>query len=618
MCGIAVSVDLRGAGRAVPWALDHMQHRGPDGSGVVRAPNGNVALEHRRLAIIDPENREADQPFSDPSGRWTIVYNGEVFNYKEIRTGLERDGVAFRTDSDTEVILLGFIHEGEGILERLRGMFAFVIWDRETGECFAARDQVGVKPFYYFVSDEVFVACSEVRPLLLYPGFRPTLDPDGVVEFLAFGNSLGEGTVVEGVRKLAPGHCLRIRDGRLSIREYWDYLPPEEDSRPGAAPLSELSDLVDDAVAASLVSDVPLGLMLSGGIDSSAIAAIAARHVDPSELTAYSVAFGQPDDEANAAARLARDLGIRHREIRVSKDEVGEQFATWLENLDYPSANPTWVASWFIARAAHEDGIKVLISGDGADELFGGYNRWMKYLSFHDRFWARTPRSARQLGGRVARRWATGLSGDIARRAAGGGGLFVPSRPFHDDVLQRCLGETGRAAARAAPPESSIEALRRQFDERLPNGDYLAWMSYVTLRTKVVEDFLGRLDKMGMRHSMEGRVPLLDSRLARWAVPVPQSLKVPKLRQKSLLRDAVEPLLPDYVMNRPKQGFCPPVISWAEELLLGNGGPVKGPLVESGLVRPDAASGLMSAHADATFAPWTLGVLEEWTNRYVT
>src|SRR4051794_34509200 len=175
MCGIAVNADLRGRGRAVPWALGLLQHRGPDGSGTRESPDRNVVLEHTRLAIIDPENPEADQPFSDPSGRWTIVYNGEVFNFREIRADLERRGVRFETESDTEAVLLGFIHEGERILDRLRGMFAFVVWDRYTGDLFAARDQIGVKPFYYSIRDGIFAACSEVRPLLAYPGPTPEL-----------------------------------------------------------------------------------------------------------------------------------------------------------------------------------------------------------------------------------------------------------------------------------------------------------------------------------------------------------------------------------------------------------------------------------------------------------
>ena len=617
MCGIAASVDLRSRGRARTWALNLMRHRGPDGEGVARDPSGNVALEHCRLAIIDPDNPAADQPFTDPTGRWTIVYNGEVFNFRELRAALERRGVAFRTESDTEVVLLGFIEEGERILDRLRGMFAFVVWDRETGEVFAARDQIGVKPLYYLVAGGVFVACSEVRPLLAYPGFEPELDPSGVVDFLAFGHNLDDRTVVNGMRKLPPGHWLRIRQGRVTVEEWWDAVAPEEATPNVDASPAELLDLLDEAVAAALVSDVPLGLMLSGGIDSSAIAALAVRHVRGSELTAYSVAFGRPDDEAAAAARLARDLGIEHRTVLISEEEIRAGFDDWLANLDYPSADPTWIASSYIARAAHEDGIKVLLTGDGGDELFGGYNRWMKYLRFHDAVWRRAPRPALRLAGRAARPWARGLAGDIARRAATDGELFVPSRPWHDDLLARCLGPVGRAAFEAAPPARIPRLVRQRFDERLPDADYLSWMGYVTLRTHLVEDYLHRLDKMGMRESVEGRVPLLDPKIARWALRVPQRLMVPGHRQKALLRAAVTPVLPDYVLGRPKQGFCPPTAAWTEQLLFERGLLDGGPLLESGLLAP-GASAVLRARAKgsrAAFALWTAASLSDWSMR---
>lgn len=617
MCGIAVTLDLRGSGRASPWALASMRHRGPDGEGVAEDLSRNIVLESCRLAIIDPDNPEADQPFTDPTGRWTIVYNGEIFNFRELRREFERAGVEFRTNSDTEVLLVGFVHEGARILERLRGMFAFVVWDRETGEVFAARDQIGVKPLYYFVNNGVFAACSEIRPLLAHPSFRPALDPVGVVEFLAFGNTIGDLTPVEGVRALLPGHYLRIRAGRVHIIEYWDVLPPEPDEVSGSHVPSELLERLDDAVDASLVSDVPVGLMLSGGIDSSAIAALAVRHVRPSELMAYSVEFGLPDDEAEAAGRLARDLGVSHRVIRVTDEEVRQDFDAWLADLDLPTGNPTWIATSFIARAARDDGIKVLLSGDGGDELFGGYNRWMKYLRFHDRFWARVPPRGRRLLGRVSKRATGGLAGDIARRASGGGELFVPSRPCHDDDLERCLGPVGLTALAARHPESRVQDLRRSFDERLPAGDYLAWMSYAAFKTSLVGDFLTRLDRMGMRHSIEGRVPLLDPTLVRWSFGIPQRVKVPRWRQKALLRTAVEPVLPRYVVTRPKLGFCAPVAGWSEALLLGRPVPADNPLFESGLIRRDAFEFLSLQSSGNGFASWTLALLAEWTARNV-
>ncbi len=615
MCGIAVTVDLGGYGQAEPWALGRLRHRGPDGEGVAHDTAGNVALEHCRLAIIDPDNPAAAQPFEDEAGRWVIVYNGEVFNYREIRRDLQRRGVTFRTDSDTEVVLLGYAHEGEAILQRLRGMFAFVVWDRQENEIFVARDQVGVKPLYYYADDRLFACCSEIRPLLSHPAIRTRLDPEGVVEFLAFGHNLGTRTLVDGIRVLPPGNSLRIHGGRVIVREYWDVLPNEPAPSSPQEAEEELAALVEDSVALSLVSDVPLGLMLSGGIDSSLVAALAVRHTQASELTAYSVAFGRPDDEVVGAARLATDLGIGHRVVPVTQREVTDDFEDWLDELDYPSGNPTWIASSFVARAARADGIKVLLGGDGGDELFGGYSRWMKYLRFHDSVWRRAPARLRSLAGAAFEDRIDGLWGDIARRAASNGELYVPSRPFHDDALRVSLGPAGLASLAVSHPESGIRDLRRRFDERYSGRDYLAWMSYAALKTSLVEDFLARLDKMGMRHSVEGRVPLLDPVLARWSFSVPQATKVPSFRQKALLRSVADRFLPRYVLERPKQGFCAPIGAWCAEILAGRQIAAESPLVESGIVKSDALETLRRRGAGAGFASWTLALLNEWTER---
>lgn len=612
MCGIAVSLDLLGAGRVRPWAMPGLRHRGPDGEGCLIHAESGIVMEHCRLAVIDPENREADQPFSDPSGRWTIVYNGELFNYRELRAGLERRGVTFRTASDTEVVLQSLIVRGAAEIDRFRGMFSFVLWNATTGELLAARDHVGVKPLYYTVSDGVFVAASELRTVIAHPAVTPRLDPARVVEYLSFGAVSGDGTLLQGVKKLPAGHLLRIESGRVEVEEYWDALPtdPVTDD-----PEGELSSRLDRAVVSSLVSDVPVSLMLSGGLDSSAIAMLAARHVPPSALTAYSVSFGLPTDEADAAARLAGDLGIRHREIRLTKDVLREDFDAWLRNLDVPTANPTWVAVSAIARAVHEDGNKVLLSGDGGDELFGGYNRWMKYLRFYDRVWAPVPKHVRRAAGAVAQPFVRGLAGDIARRARDGGQLFVGSRPFHDDDLRRYLGPVGLEAARVEPPETPVVRLRQRFEERFPKGDQLAWMSYLALKTDLVEDYLVRLDTMGMGESVEGRVPLLDVDLVRLAFALPQRTKVGSgYEQKALFRRTVSGFLPAYISERPKQGFCPPVADWAIGLLRSSL-MVDSRLVDEQLVVPGAIDALAGrGSVKSAFSLWTLGTLAAWVD----
>ena len=612
VCGIAMSYDAGRQGRAESWARPLMRHRGPDGEGSLELRDPDLTLEHCRLAIIDPDNREADQPMSDPSGRWTITYNGEIFNYRELRAELEGRGATFRTHSDTEVVLQGYIMDRDDALSRMRGMFAFVIVDRESGEIIAARDQVGVKPLYWSMADGLLVVASELRTLLGHPHLAPKLDRAGVIEYLAFGHTSGERTLVEGVSKLPPGHALRVRDGAAEVFEYWDPLPPDRGPLNGDLE-GELREQLSEAVAASLVADVPISMMLSGGLDSSTIAVLAARHGRPADMTAYSVSFGLPDDESSAAARLAGDLGIRHREILLTEEVVAEGFDNWLAGLDVPCANPTWVAVSHIARAVREDGGKVLLSGDGGDELLGGYSRWMTYLRFYERAWRRAPASMRRLAGRTAKPFARGLAGDIARRARDGGELFVGSRPFHDDALQACLGPAGRETLAGAPPEAPVAELRRRFDERVPEGsDYLAWMSYLALKNHLVEDYLVRLDTMAMAHSVEGRVPLLDPMLVRWAFRVPQSRKVPGFEQKALMRSSVASLLPDYILDRPKQGFCAPVGDWALALL-GNRQMTGSVLVEEKLVAPDAFDRLRQAGTvNASFASWTLGTLASW------
>jgi asparagine synthase (glutamine-hydrolysing) len=609
VCGIAAAVDR--SGRAEAWALPLMRHRGPDAERILRIPERGLVLEHARLSIIDPENRDADQPFSDRSGRWTIVYNGELFNFRELRTRLERQGTVFSTSSDTEVVLTSLVRDGDRVLEQFRGMFAFLVSDAETGELLGARDQLGVKPLYYAQTNGTFVAASELRTVLAHPSVKTELDPAAVVEYLAFGYVAGDRTLVKGVKKLPPGHALRLRDGKLHVWEYWDVLP----ATASVAPEEELRAQLDAAVAAALVSDVPVSLMLSGGLDSSTIAALAARHANPADLTAYSVSFGLPDDESAPAARLAADLGLRHREISLTQEIVSDLFEDWLDRLDVPTANPTWIAVSAIARAVHQDGIKVLLSGDGGDELFGGYNRWMVYLRFHDLVWKRTPKVLRRLGGGAARPVLRGLGGDIARRAAEGGELFVGSRPFHDDDLSRSLGPVAREAAREHSPEHTVIALRERFEERSPSADYLAWMSYVSLKTHLVEDYLARLDTMGMQESVEGRVPLLDPFLARFALGLSQEQRVDGYRQKALFRRAVSPLLPDYILTRPKQGFCPPVAQWATSLMIERLGSAD-VLVDRGLLAPRAVETLQrDGSQGASFALWGLGTLAVWCER---
>ena len=350
-------------------------------------------------------------------------------------------------------------------------MFAFVIWDSQTNHVFAARDQVGVKPLYYHFEDGLLVIGSELRTIMEHPAVDKRLDEAGVLEYLAFGHaSLGR-TIVENVHTLPPGHSLTLEGGHLRVTEYWDALPAAMPAPDPGAVESALLKLLDESVAASLVSDVPLALMLSGGFDSSTVARLAVDHVPASDLLAYSVAFGRHDDEAEAAGRFARELGIQHRTLSFDKAGLAARFETWAETMDVPCSNPTWLAVTEIAAAAREDGIKVLIGGDGGDELFGGYSRWMKYLRFHDRLWSNVPPGVRaKLGGALQGR-TKGLARDIAGRARlRVGELFIGSRPFHEDQLARsrrsALGRVPRALLAGRFDPRSAQGVRCQGPRR--------------------------------------------------------------------------------------------------------------------------------------------------------
>lgn len=609
MCGIACCIDFDGRGRAGPWATNLMTHRGPDARGI-HVEGGRISLEHCRLAIIDPTNTDANQPMFDESGRWALIYNGEVFNFVSLRGELEQQGEKFNTTSDTEVLLKGLLRHGQGFISRLRGMFAFVFVDLETNDLLAARDPVGVKPFYYSMADGLFVCGSELRTVLGHPKVGSALSIEAIAEYLAFGYVSGHRTLVGAVKKLEPGHLLTIQEGRLRITEYWDLEPsPVFEGRQSEA-VEQLRSLLGQAVRRSMVSDVPVGLMLSGGLDSTAIAALASESA-ASRLTSFSVSFGDEDDESYLAAKVAADMGFRHQTVSLTDIEMDAEVDAWIAGLDEPTTNPTWIAVAGIARAAREKGIKVLLSGDGGDEIFGGYNRWMRYLSFHDRIWSRTPAAVRRAGGSLLTPVTRGLTRDIAMRARSGAQLFMGSRSFHDDELKRVLGPEGLEAVRRCPVNSHVEKLHRDFDTKASSHDYLARMTYISVKTSLVEDYLARLDKMGMMHSVEGRVPLLDVDLIKWGAGVTQDIRVTGYEQKALFRQAVATLVPRYILEQPKRGFCPPIQAWTGGLVRRNQWDHT-PVTDTGALRVDGVVGILKEPERNPYGAWALATLLAW------
>jgi asparagine synthase (glutamine-hydrolysing) len=618
MCGIAGIVKLDGREPVDEARLkrmrDVLRHRGPDGEGLLI--DGAVGLAHRRLSIVDVA--AGAQPMANEDDTVWIVYNGEVYNHAELRPGLEARGHRYRTRSDTETVLHLWEEEGERCVERLQGMFAFALWDRARGRLCLARDRLGIKPLYYMVDGGELLFASEIKAILAASALRPRFNDGVLPEFLATRFVAGEETFYRGIRKLRPGRTLTwsLADG-LQERRYWSL--PEAGTRTAVsfqAAASEVREGLRAAVASHLMSDVPLGLFLSGGIDSSALAALMAPLVKE-PIRTFSVAFDEPGANELPYARLAaRAVGAQHREVVVSPREFFEALPKLIWHEDEPIAFTSSVPLYFVSRLAR-DHVKVVLTGEGADELFLGYNRY-RVTAWNDRLgraWQTLPRPLRA----GARRVAEALPGRAGRYAArsfvtrppGARELFYENfSVFATPMQERLLADPSRLAAH----DPYAEALG-YYDGA--SGGPLDRMSAADLQTYLVE-LLMKQDQMSMAASIESRVPFLDTAFVEHAVSLPSHFKLRGWRTKAVLREAVAGLVPAPILTRRKMGFPVPVGRWlrgefwplVEELVLGPRAAARGLFDGAALHRLAAEhrAGTVS-HAERL---WALINLEMW------
>ena len=550
MCGICGVFNLQLNTRLTESQLHGMnstlQHRGPDDAGVWLSADGQIGLANRRLAIIDL-SPAGHQPMSNEDGTVWITYNGEVYNFVALREGLEQAGHRFRSHTDTETILHLYEEEGDDLVHRLRGMFAFGLWDSKRRRLLLARDRLGIKPLYYAVTQGRLLFASEIKALFASGWLRPKINRQAVPQYLALGHVPAPETLFEGVQKLEPGHLLIADTDGLHIRRYWDLYQGTTTADGGSTGEYEERTLakLEEAVRIRLVADVPVGVFLSGGIDSSLVAALAAR-------------------------RVADYLGAEAHEILIGADDVRAFFPRFVDFQEEPVSNPIWFATYFVSKLARDNGVIVMLSGDGGDELFAGYNRWMEYLRVYERGWRQLramPALARQLVGGLAQSFLPrDEQREIVRRAVAGEEMFWGGTAFKPAQLAAML------APDLQPNGSLWECLpirrwRQAFEEstRGRPTDYLEWMTYASLKGNLLEDFLMRLDKMGMAASIEGRVPMLDHEFIALSLSIPPQLKYPGYRNKHLLREIARRLLPDDVVDRRKTGFCAPVEVWLGE-----------------------------------------------------
>jgi asparagine synthase (glutamine-hydrolysing) len=593
---------------------DAIVHRGPDDGGVWA--RGPVALGSRRLAIVDLVG--GHQPMSSADDNLCITYNGEIYNHPEIQTDLESRGERYRTRSDTETILHLYRKWGDACLDQLRGMFAFALWDEERKRLLLARDRLGIKPLYYAITDRELLFASEIKAILAAGRIRPELNAPVLPEFLASGFVSGEETFFRGIRKLLPGCTLSFsqREGLKTSRWWKLRVERSETARNLGIEGERLRERLTECVRMHLMSDVPVGVFLSGGIDSSALAALMAK-MTGDELHTFSVGFEEPGtSELPYARRVARAIGSRHSEVVLHARDFFHAVPRLVWHEDEPIAFPSSVPLYFVSRLAR-DHVKVVLTGEGADELFLGYNRY-RLTAWNERL---APMYRAMPG--PLRRGVSGLLGRIPRnmrRYAERTFLSLPPEPRHlvfenfavfPEALQRSmLRDRGLLEAR-----DPYGALTRSYQAASGRGLARVWQA--DIETYLVE-LLMKQDQMSMAASIESRVPFLDHRLVEHAASIPDTLKLRGLQTKRVLRQAVRDLVPPEILARRKMGFPVPVgrwfrgafQPWVEDLVLGPRACRRGIFEPSALRRlwEEHRAGT-SNHADRL---WLLANLEIW------
>jgi asparagine synthase (glutamine-hydrolysing) len=622
MCGIAgvfsvagpLHLEMPATVRRMTTAL---AHRGPDGDGFL--DNDQVSLGHRRLAIIDRAGGQ--QPMANEDETCWIIFNGEVYNHKELRPLLEARGHRYRTVSDTETILHAYEEFGPACVEKLEGMFAFVIYDGRRRELFAARDRLGKKPFFYTVLDGMFHFASELPAFRQSPLWKGEINLTGLEGYLSLGYFIAPATIYRNVHKLMPGHWLRVAGGRVETKQYWDVTEFDTDHRPDSELLADIDSTLRHAVHERLESEVPLGAFLSGGIDSGLVVSYMAEALGDRLVTA-SVGFGgREHNELEAANLTARHFKSRHYP-EVIEPKLEEAIGPVTEHLGEPLADSSAIPTWYVSRAARRH-VTVALSGDGGDEAWAGYD--FRYVPLAIEAGARgwMPRAAGPAVGWLGAKWPTG---NWIPRSLRAGTLLEnlgrdPAGAYYADLA--FLKPADTRALMGRPPDRRVEsspvyAAVTDPYRRCSSTDLIQRAEYADLKVYMPNDPLVKVDRMAMAHSLEVRCPLLDRRVVELAFRIPAARKQVGRQGKALLRALARRRLPEGLWQLPKRGFTAPIGDW-----------IAGPhaqMFEDEVLRPQAA---VAAHVDAadvarrftahcrretdqSHALWALWVLERW------
>ncbi len=622
MCGTAGLFDTRGQrdfDRALMKRMNDIQfHRGPDEGDLHFEPG--VALGHRRLSIIDLSTGQ--QPLFNEDGSVAVVFNGEIYNFQELVPELEALGHRFHTRSDTEVIVHAWESWGEDCVQRFRGMFAFALWDRNRQTFFMARDRLGVKPFFYAILDDgTLVFGSELKVLMQHPGLDRRIDPQAVEEYFAFGYVAEPRTIFKGARKLQPGESLCIRRGQPipAPKRYWDVRFTLDNPLSLADATAELTERLRESVRLRMISDVPLGAFLSGGVDSSAVVATMAG-LSGEPVNTCSIAFDDPAFNESEFAQMVADRYQTRHFVETVKSDDFDLIDTLAALYDEPYADSSAIPTYRVCQLARKH-VTVALSGDGGDEAMGGYRRYRMHL-MEEKMRGSMPAGIR--------RPVFGLLGRMYPKADWAPRMFRAKTTFQalardsvqayfhsvsilrDDMRRSLFSNTFRAELAGY---NAIEVFRRHA-AAADTDDPLALIQYLDTKTYLVGDINTKVDRASMAHSLEVRDPLMDHKLVEWLATLPSSLKIKGQEGKFVFKKAMEPLLPRDVLYRPKMGFAVPLARWFR-------GPLKGrvreailgsTLAETGIFNRDYLQHLVDAHQsgarDYSASLWTTMMFE--------
>ena len=549
MCGIVGFVGARENAQTILQAMmDRIAHRGPDGQG--QFLEGPVALGQRRLSIIDLDGGK--QPMYNEDGSLVVVFNGEIYNFQALTAELQAAGHTFATRSDTEVLLHGYEEWGKGMLDRLRGMFTFALWDRKAETLFLARDHFGIKPLYYYQNEEgELLFGSEIKSFLDHPGFHKALNEDQLSLYLSYQYSPGEDTFFRGVKKLLPAHCLTWHAGTVKIERYWQPAFTPDEGPTLAEWEQAIADAMTESVAAHKIADVEVGSFLSSGVDSSYMAALA--KVDKT----FTVGFANKQyDETDFAKEFSAHIGVKNYAYRITPEEYWANLGRIQYHMDEPLADAASVALYFVNREAAKQ-VKVCLSGEGADEFFGGYNIYKEpfTVSWYDKLplWLRR---------------AVGAAASVLPPVPGVNFLVRRGRPLEERYIgnTNLMGERRKRqllknyTGRILPTD-----LSRPYFEQTRGQDAVTRMEYCDLNLWMVGDILLKADKMSMANSLELRVPFLDRKVFDLACRIPTSCKVSAAQTKIAMRGAAEKTIPPKTADKKKLGFPVPVRAWLRE-----------------------------------------------------